>query len=242
VTAVGSFAGPFGNVLNGQPLAASILAKDLRHWAESATLMQPIASYDIGKDAEGLPNGGRLQWPGDLVGMYADKFVQGWNLIRAHQTIPGSVFVAILDTVRTRILQLALELKDELGGEISDVAEIPPGRVDQSVVNHIYSGNVVVAASAENFSQVQQISVVENDLPSLVSALNGLGLLPSNVEDLQVAITEDAKTGSTTMGQKTAEWLKELPANLGKGTLKVGFEVAKTLATKYLLKFYGLGV
>lgn len=150
--------------------------------------------------------------------------------------------VAILDTVRTRILQLALELKDELGGEISDVAEIPQGRVDQSVVNHIYSGNVVVAASAENFSQVQQISVVQNDLPSLVSALNGLGLLPSHVEDLQTAITEDAKTGSTTMGQKTAEWLKELPANLGKGTLKVGFDVAKTLATKYLLKFYGLGI
>jgi hypothetical protein len=135
-----------------------------------------------------------------------------------------------------------LELRDELGGNISDVAEIPQGRVDQSVVNHIYSGNVVVAANAENFSQVQHISVTQNDLPSLVSALKELGLLPSHVEGLQRAIAEDAKTGSTTMGQKTAEWLKELPADLGKGTLKVGFEVAKTLASKYLLKFYGLGV
>jgi hypothetical protein len=43
------------------------------------------------------------------------------------------------------------------------------------------------------------------------------------------------------MGQKTSKWLKELPVSLGKGTLKVGFEVAKSLATKYVLTFFGLG-
>jgi hypothetical protein len=242
IVAKGAFYGPGGAALNDQPLAPASLEKDFRHWAETAHLTQPIASYDTGKDEHGAINGGSIEWPANLVAHVSDDFFPGWNMIRARQVLPGSLFAALMDTVRNRILQLALELKDELGGDISDVSKIPHGRVDQSVVNHIYSGNVVVAANAENFSQIQNTSVTQNDLPSLVSALNELGLLPGDVETLQTAITADATTGSATMGQKTAEWLKELPATLGKGTLKVGFEVAKALVTKYVLKFYGLGV
>ena len=240
IGATGTFAGPMGNVLNSQPLAASILDKDLRHWAEKAFLMQPIAAYDIGKDEEGKPNGGRIPWPADLVNMYADSFIQGWNLIRASQQLPGSLFAAILDTVRTRILQLALELKDELGDE-ANLSALPEAQVDQSVVNHIYGGNVVVAATAQNVSQIQNISVTQNDLPSLLAALTELGLLDQDIKRLEEAIRDDEKAGSKTIGQKTSEWLKELPVSLGKGTLKVGFEAAKAVATKYVLSYFGLG-
>jgi hypothetical protein len=238
VTATGSFAGPFGNALNNQPLSASILEKELRHWAETAFLTAPIVSFDIGRDDEGKPNGGRIQWPQDLVSMYQSDFIQGWNLVRASQQIPGTVFAAILDTVRTRILQLALELKGEMSDD--DIGKLQPSKVDQSVVNHIYGGNVVVAATAENFSQVQNISVVQNDLNGLLSALHELGLPEEDTKRLAAAIKADEKTGSKTVGQKTSEWLKELPITLGKGTLKVGFEVAKALATKYVLSYFGI--
>ena len=242
IVATGSFAGPMGNVLNNQPLAASILDEPLRHWANMAYLSAPIISYDIGKDNEGKPNGGRVQWPADLVGLYEDRFIQGWNLIRASQQIPGTIFAAILDTVRTRILQLALELKGAMTDETNDVGKLPPTKVDQSVVNHIYGGNVVVAATAENFSQLHNISVVQNDLGSLLSALKELGLLEEDTKRLASAIKADEKTGSKTIGQKTSEWLKDLPLTLGKGTLKVGFEVAKAAATKYVMSYFGLGV
>jgi AbiTii len=242
IRALGNFVGPAGSSLKNAQLAVTNMDDDHRHWAERSPLMQPIAAYDTGKDAEGKPNGGRMPWPPELVAIYATKFYQGMRMISAEQQIPGTVFVSVMDTVRTKILQLALELKDEIGDAEASGGELHGGRVDQSVVNHIYNGNVVVAANAENFSQVQNISVVQNDVVGLVSALHELGLLPNDVQRLKKAIADDAKTGSKTIGKKTAEWLKELPLTLGKGTLRVGFEVAKALATKYVMGYFGIGV
>jgi hypothetical protein len=45
---------------------------------------------------------------------------------------------------------------------------------------------------------------------------------------VDAAVNDDARGGAIKVGQ--SEWLRELPAALGKGTLKVGFEVAKALA------------
>jgi hypothetical protein len=68
-----------------------------------------------------------------------------------------------------------------------------------------------------------------------------LGLGPTDIKALENAITADEKDGAKTIGQRTSEWLKELPTLLGKGTLKVGFEVAKSLATKFVLSYFGIG-
>lgn len=241
IHATGTLMARGGHVINNQPLAAIVMKEDHRHWAESALLMQPVAAYDIGKDAEGKPNGARVPWPAELVGIYANDFSTGWTLIRASQQIPGTVFASVLDNVRTRILQLAIGLKEDLGDDVTDATKLPKATVDQSVVNHIYGGNVVVAATAENFNQVLNISVVQNDIDSLVGALSELGLAAADLASLKKAITADAKSGSQTIGAKTADWLKELPMALGKGTLKVGFEAAKALATKYVLSYFGLG-
>jgi AbiTii len=43
--ATGSFVGPGGNALNNQPLPASTLGEDLRHWAETAYLTAPICGF-----------------------------------------------------------------------------------------------------------------------------------------------------------------------------------------------------
>jgi hypothetical protein len=241
IRALGNFLGPAGSSLKNAQLAVTIMDDDHRHWAETSPLMQPIAAYDTGKDADGKPNGGRIPWPPELVAIYSTKFYSHMRMMSAYQEIPGTVFVSVMDTVRTKILQLALELKDEVGDAEADEDGVLSRRVDQSVVNHIYGGNVVVAATAESFSQVQNISVVQNDLQSLLKAMEELGLRQADIQKLGKAVEADANTGSTTLGQKTSEWLKELPASLGKGTLKVGFEVAKSLATKYVLAYFGLG-
>ncbi|MEW6450348.1 MAG: hypothetical protein AB1490_06860 [Pseudomonadota bacterium] len=240
----GSFAGPAGNVLNGQPLAASILPEDLRWWAETANLTQPISAYDIGKDAEGKPNGGRILWPQDLVNHVSGDFIHGWNLIRAHQEIPGTVFVSILDSVRNRILQLALELKDELDSTSENISDIPAKRVDQSVVNHIYGGNVVIAGHAENFAQVGSISVSQGNFEELSNALKQLGLDSEAISKLKQAMEADAanNSGEPTLGQRTKKWLSDAASYVGKEGLKVGFEVARRAATKWVMQHYGFDV
>ncbi|ACF01661.1 hypothetical protein Rpal_3157 [Rhodopseudomonas palustris TIE-1] len=245
ITATGSFAGPFGNVLNNQPLASSILNKDHRHWAESANLTQPIAAYDIGKDENGTPQGGRIQWPADLVTLYAESFIQGWHLIRASQQIPGTVFVSIIDTVRTRILQLAIELNEGLGeDDKSALSDLSPKKVDQSVINHIYGGNNVIATHAENFAQIGAINVSSGNIGELEKALAGLGLDDRAISTLRQAMDADAKHdgGKPTIGQRTLGWLTNAASYTSKEGLKVGFEIARKTATKWIMQYYGLDV
>jgi hypothetical protein len=237
----GAFVGPFGNVLNDQPLAASALPKNIRHWAETANLMQPIASYDVGKDAKGSPNGGTIQWPADLVNHFSDKFIKDWNLIRAHQDVPGTVFVSILDTVRTRILQLALELKDELGSKSTDISEIPPKRVDQSVVNHIYGGNIIIAGHAENFAQIGSISVAQGNFSELSDAMKQLGIDDTAIVKLKQAMEADAAVdaGKLTLGQRTKKWLGDAGSYVSREGLKVSIDIAKTIVTKWVMQHCG---
>src|ERR1019366_9040908 len=54
------------------------------------------------------------------------EFIKGYALNRAWQEIPSSAFVALRDTVRNRILKLALEIRDELGTVNDDIHAIPP--------------------------------------------------------------------------------------------------------------------
>jgi hypothetical protein len=241
--ATGTFSGPVGNVINNQPLPPSILDEDYRHWATTAYLTQPISGFDVGKDKDGTPNGGQIAWPPDLTAMYQEKFIQGWSLVRAGLQVSGTVFVGILDNVRTRILQFALELKDQLKEDI-DVTKLSPSQVDRSVVHNIYGGNVVIADKAENFAQIGSITVAEGDFSQLQSALKELGLDDKAIGKLKSAMDEDAKAdgGKPSLGQRTKKWLKDSASYISKEGLKVGIETAKRYATKWLLQHYGLDI
>jgi hypothetical protein len=244
ISAVGSFSGPFGNALNDQPLQASALPKEYRHWAQSANLMQPLIAYDIGKDANGLPHDGYFPWPSELVARFASKFITGWMLIRAKQVVPGTVFRSILDSVRTRIVQFSLELKDELGEETENLNKISAIEIEKSVVNHIYGGQVVIAANAQNFAQISSISVQKGDFSELKDALHKIGFDQKAITSLQNAINEDARAdnGKPTLGHRTMGWIGDAASYASKEGLRVGFDVAKRYATKWLLQHYGLDI
>jgi hypothetical protein len=244
IVAKGAFYGPGGAALNDQPLAPASLEKDFRHWAETAYLTQPIAAYDTGKDARGVVNGGNIEWPPNLVAHVSEHFFPGWNMVRAHQVLPGSLFAALMDTVRNRILQLALELKDELGQDNLELTEIPRGRVDQSVINNIYGGNIVIAAQAENFAQISTVNVALGDRLQLEAALKSLGLDGSAIAKLEIAMKEDAEKdgGTPTLGPRTLGWIKDAASYTAKEGLKVGFEIAKKTATKWIMQHYGLDI
>jgi hypothetical protein len=98
IRALGNFVGPAGSSLKNAQLAVTNMDEDHRHWAETSPLMQPIAAYDTGKDAEGKQNGGRMPWPPELVAIYATKFYQHMRMISAEQQITGTVLVSVLDS------------------------------------------------------------------------------------------------------------------------------------------------
>ena len=110
--AKGLFLGPAGAYINDQPIPAQALKKEHRHWAEEVWLRQPIAAYESAKPDSRMA----FAWPAGLTALYERTFFQKrYALNRAWQEVPGSVAVGLIDTIKTRILRFALELKSELG-------------------------------------------------------------------------------------------------------------------------------
>jgi AbiTii len=109
IIARGLFIGTFGRSIQNQPLQSSVMNKEHRHFATTATLTQPIISYEGTKDAS-EPSKFVIPWPADLTVRYQTKFIEDFTLNRAWQEIPASVFPALIDTVRNRVLRFALEL------------------------------------------------------------------------------------------------------------------------------------
>ena len=139
--AKGFFIGPRGAAINDQPIPSLVLREEDRHFAETASLVQPIASY------EGATKGGAIDWPPNVTAFYERKVFQGtYTLNRAWQELPGSHFVGLIDTIKTRVLRFALELKRDLGSVNDDISRLPETTIDRSVTIHIFGGTNVIAS------------------------------------------------------------------------------------------------
>ena len=166
-----------------QPLSLHVMEDNDRKLVEKVYLDQPAASYD------GRPNklaDAHIPWSPTLTAKYQRSFFTGAVINRAWQEIPGSVLVGLTEQVRTRVLRFALDLKDALPASNSDPKEVPPATVENSVVNHIYGGNILIASHAENVSQIAHTTVAVGDTAALKKALKLLGITDKGISSLRV--------------------------------------------------------
>jgi hypothetical protein len=91
-----------------------MLKEHHRALVEIAHLRSPIASYQLG--TKGNEGQWTIPWSPNLVAIYQAKFYEAaYALASAWQELPTTFIAALLDTVRNRVLNLALELQEELG-------------------------------------------------------------------------------------------------------------------------------
>lgn len=235
----GLLLGGGGSHIKDQPLSLHFLKPEHRALVDTIKLHQPISSYESGPKGQDA----QLQWPPELTVRYQSAYVRGYALNRAWQEIPASVMVGLIDTVRNRVLRFGLELRDELEAVDDNPSKLAAEAVDRSVINNIYGGNIFIAGSAHNITQVSSTQVAPNNMTELVAALQTLGLEKSEVAKLQTAIQEDqAQHGADTLGHNVRGWLKQIGTTVGKEGLKVGVDVAKRVATKWIMQYFGLDV
>jgi hypothetical protein len=130
----GMFTG-LASSINNQPLNLAVLKKDDRKWVEDLRLFQPASSYEFRPDKSADAS---IPWPPLLTIMYQDQFIASHTLLRAWQSLPGSVIVALLETVRNRVLRFALELRKTAGENA--ITSITSDAVSGSVDKHILAG------------------------------------------------------------------------------------------------------
>ncbi len=244
VESQGNFAGVWGSGLNHAPIPLSCLPERFREMLFTHHSREPISALAdvVSKEGSGPF---RVPWPADLVAYVGQDIYENMNCLSAWQVVPRGAIVGILDTVRTRILNLVLEIESEApdaGEAAPGVHPVPKERVNQVFHTEIYGSVGNLAAGSEGFSQSNVAAVIQGDFNSLRTYLAGLGIDPVDLGELEGATAKDRASRRNGMGEQTEKWLGKMIGKASSGALKVGTTVATTLITKALAQYLGLPI
>lgn len=242
--ATGLFVGP-GWARFEQGIPSVALEKQHRKFAEMVYIAQPIGTLEdtlsSGKDSQlSFP------WDANLVAYYREKLQSGWQLFSAHQIVPKSTIAGIIDTVRTRVLNMALEIQSEVGEKDDDLKKITPEeskKVDQTIVNNIYGGNVYVSTGQSSMTattvQQQQQNIVAGDWEHLERVLKDAGITGPELKELSAAVRSDGNQKLQENGS-VMKWIKATAPKVLAGGVKMGAEIGKAVLSEMLMQYYGL--
>jgi hypothetical protein len=143
----------------------------------------------------------------------------------------------LLDTVRNRALNLALELKDEVGDDDAALKQHPQtttALVERTVFQNVI-GDVYIATDRASI-QVQKNTLTPGDWTQLAKALDSAGIAPSEAQGLSQAIKDD----KTSMGNRVMSWIKQQAPNVVTGGVRMSASVGQAILTEYLKQHFGI--
>jgi hypothetical protein len=119
--------------------------------------------------------------------------------------------------------------------QIVDDPVISDRQIENSRI-HIYGGNILIAAHAENASQLANTTILSGDDSALKAALKSLGISDEGIKQLERDMTVEKEA----IGPKVKKWMAEAGKYLSKEGGKAGVDVARKLATRWILQRYGI--
>jgi AbiTii len=221
----------------------SVLPHELRKKFSEIRFDGPISQYeDLIRQSKASPESSgllQLPWPVSISLHYASK-ISPMQCISAWQEMPVSGLVGMIDSVKTRVLSLALDLENEdpKAGEItSGKVRIPEATVSQIITTNIYGGHVQnLAAGSNDVTQTAGPQVVAGDVDSLDRWLKANGFGDEDIATLRMAFKEDASAGEKGVGHRVRDWL----GRLSLGSIRAGKDVAVNVVAQAVSAYLGI--
>jgi hypothetical protein len=240
----GNFIGPFHAQRNRFLIPSVVLEERHREFAERVYLVQSVSAYaDVLKERNAKSSGSHLtfNWDPNMVGYYQEKLTEGdFICYAAWQEIPVNALTEMLDTVRNRTLNMALQIKDELGTSYTNLRKIESDETEgkiQSIIFQNTGGNTTVAFDQANVDVLQHQTVIAvGDRKALDKALTNAGL---DKRDLD-ALTDAMQNDGDKPGNKVGEWIKGNASKVLSGGVKVGAQIGQEILTAWIKAHYGI--
>ena len=242
--------GSFGTFSNGVRYYPRLdiplfnLPKEIHGDLEVQCFREPISSliYLMENNNDGFIH---FRWPPELVALYGYRIYHDYNCQSAWKLVSCSSINAIVDTVRTRILEFVLEIEKEApdaGEALPGTMPIAPDKVI-NIFNTTILGNVGnVATGSSAITQNIHQEVHYGDLNSLKRYLSDLGLdiQSSDLQELENAIAVDVDKSSQGIGDKTKEWIGKIAGKTISLAGGMSVSLATEIITKAILAYLGL--
>lgn len=245
VSYTANFSGPFGSGIQNAPISPYLIEKFAgKQWVRYE-MRDSIAAVDdllttstkggsLGINAANLI----LLLQGKVYPDYACNSVTG--------TISRSALAAIRHSVRSRVLELTIELEKSIPE--ASAASLGPSNssAPQSsaaatqIAQQIIYGNYTSVSAVGDGARIA-VAIAERNSKDLAMFLAEAGLTDDDARELaQLASTEEPESKAEPMGPKARGWLVDNMKKAANGTWKVGVAVATDVIKEALLKYYGL--
>lgn len=237
-------AGPFGSGANNIEVPLSLIPESVRDEATRFAFYQGVAVL------ESLVVGARAGGQGTIHSPFPVDLAARIEILEGHQTmriwneVPISIVSGILDQVRNRALNFALEIEAEnpaagsrRGETKQDDPPIPLARADVIFQTVIQGGQVAIGPNAS-----LQVEVVPGDRESLMHYLEGLGVSDSDRADLRAALDEDATEDDSGRrpGKRVSAWLGRIGLTLASSGGRVSEGTVAGLIAAAVARYLGL--
>lgn len=187
---MGLFTGPMQSRIQ-QPLPVH---EDFTRWFQ-ADLHQPLKELESFSTGDSDPS---IPWPAQVTHAYEQSGIyriEFYGLFQAWQVMPREQLRGIVDTVRTKAMELALELQIKYpnAGTLQGPTVSSSSEVALTVYNitNAITGDGASIAVGDNLQQSN--TVRQGDVSSLASALTALGL-PEEAQEQFIEILEQDST------------------------------------------------
>ncbi|MEV8588466.1 hypothetical protein AB0424_16175 [Streptomyces sp. NPDC051180] len=250
VRTYGRFHGPFGSSMDGAPVALSLLPDPFNAEAFRSVHLRHGVS-----ELEDLLKAGtrelKMPWSPDLVARFnylqnrGDfTLYEGMGAFSIWRSLPTAHLRSVLDGVRARILDFALQLEaeDPEAGERAGESLVPEEKAKEIFQTVINGPGANVALGSRNFTQNSYAAPARSDA-ELIESLRQAGVNERLIVDLEAALTADRAESDgelTEPGPRVQGWLGRVLALGGRSTSEVGTGVTAGVITQLVLAYFGL--
>ena len=182
----------------------------------------------------------------NLILLLQGKIYKGHACNAIHGTIGRSNLVAIRHAVKSKILDLTLQLEKEVPvAALVEVGGQQPATPKDSALTtqffqQIVHGNVNHVTSTGNGNAIVT-GVIHGEIHSLVKHLTSQGMDHEEAEEAASIVSKEKPSDSVqTLGAKAKKWLAEKAEQAGSYVGKAGLGVATDLLTEAAKHYWGL--
>jgi len=240
LTVKGHFSGPFGSGLRNALVPTLCIPESVRESMTTFRCRQSVSSLErlLTED-----DGGILRADlGDLSVLLGTRVYQGNNCLQVWGEFGTGCIVEVLNSVRNKILDFALAIEKEYPAAGERSPAMPPidqRRITQIFNTTIHGGSMNLVGSADR-SEVN-LAIQPNDFESIRTQLQSFGVSVEEIGSLQKALEADPRpTEPSQFGPRVAEWMGSAIKKAASGGWNVGVDVASSVLSKMVSRYYGL--